>query len=129
MESANKDERAPSFFRFIFSATGVRIALALVDTVTDIYAAYKCSIMEGQWRNVAFYGLLASLIFHNVISAMHGTHGLFHAHQVKPLKMLDKAWWRYLVIAAHLVGLGNIMIPLTLIFSSNDMTEVQFKER
>ena len=82
-----------------------------------------------QWRNVAFYGLVASLVFHNVLSALHGTRSLFHAHQVKPLRMLNQAWWRYLVIAAHLVGLGNIMIPLTLIFSSSDMSEAQFKER
>ena len=82
-----------------------------------------------QWRNMAFYGLVASLVFHNVLSALHGTRSLFHAHQVKPLKMLDQTWWRYLVIAAHLVGFGNIMIPLTLIFSSSDMSEAQFKER
>ena len=129
MESIEKCRRAPSLLRFIFSATGLRIALSMVDTATDVYATYRYSVMEGQMRNVAFYGLLVSLVFHNLVSTLHGLRNLARAHRAHPLKMLDVTWWRCLLVFVHLSGLGNIMIPLSLIFSAKEFSGAQYQAR
>ena len=122
-------QHAPLLLRLVFSSTGIRIALCLFDTATDLYAAYRYYIMESQWRNVAFYGLLTSLVFHNLVSTVYGVRHLFRAHRAKPLPMLDRTWWQVLIVVAHLMGLGNVMIPLSLVFSAKDWSPLQLKER
>ena len=124
-----KPKHMMNIIRYVLSPSGVRIALSLADSATDFYTAYRYSIMSGPWKNLAFYGLLASLLFHNIISSIHGLWNLFAFHKSKPLGILDSAWWRLLLIVAHLLGLGSVTLPLTLIFSAKFMDEGQFKAR
>ena len=116
-------------WRFMFSPLGLRILLPLIDTITDLYTTYRYSQMKSQWRNVAFYGILSSLLFHNLVSAIYGYWSISKVPLATSMSVRKQNLWRCVALLMHLFGLGTIFFPLGLLLSTGEMDDTQFKLR
>ena len=98
----------------------ISIMLSLLDTTTDFYTMYRYSSIKKRLMQNAFIGILVSLILHNVISCVHGLLNLSKFHGRKNTIIWKNGWWKGVVLVTHLIGLGNIMLPLdTLLYAKN----------
>ena len=110
-----------------------RIMLSLVDTGTDFYTVYrykeKCKYIKKWFMQSAYIASLASLILHNAISFVHGLLNLSKFHRRKNTIIWKNGWWKGVVLVTHLIGLGNIMLPLDTLLYTKNTDEIQLNLR
>ncbi len=110
-----------------------RIMLSLVDTGTDFYTVYrykeKCKYIKKWFMKSAYIASLASLILHNAISFVHGLLNLSKFHRRKNTIIWKNGWWKGVVLVTHLIGLGNIMLPLDTLLYTRNTDEIQLNLR
>ena len=119
----------PKIWRVAHVPIIFRIMLSLVDTATDFYTMYRYSTIKKRLMQSAFIASLVSLILHNVISCVHGLFNLSKFHGRKNTIIWKNGWWKTAVLVMHLIGLGNIMLPLDTLLFTRNTDETQLNSR
>ena len=119
----------PKIWRVAHVLIIFRIMLSLVDTATDFYTMYRYSTIKKRLMQSAFIASLVSLILHNVISCVHGLLNLSKFHGRKNTIIWKNGWWKGVVLVMHLIGLGNITLPLDTLLYTKNTDEIQLNLR
>ena len=106
-----------------------RIALSVVDTITDLDTMYRYSCIKSLLVEKALYGTMISIILHNIFSSVHGLIYISRFHKKTNIMIWRCLWWKGVTLFAHVIGLGNVMLPLDIILSGKNMDKDQLEKR
>ena len=100
----------------------VKILLPTVDIVTDVYTLSRYYDPEKSFMQMIFYVSFITILFHNIISGIHGVYYISRMNKESNLVIWSDYRWKSLTAMLYFMGLGSIVCPIEVIRAIRDQS-------